>query len=89
MYDEKPKDFLSPLQLLKDRCCPFSRSSLYWHIAKSETNGLAPAIYRIGKKVIISRSEFIKWIVSHQAKDRRDENNSINNLESIIKNNLK
>jgi hypothetical protein len=70
MSDDKPKDFMAPSQLIKDSCCPFSKRALYWHIWRAGINGLAPAIYRIGRKVIISRSGFIDWLTSHQRKSR-------------------
>lgn len=66
MSEERPKDFLDPNQLVRDPCCPFSKRSRYWHIWRSGVNRLAPAIYRVGRKIIISRSAFIKWLTSHQ-----------------------
>jgi hypothetical protein len=72
--NDKPKDFMDPAQLVEDSCCPFSKRALYWHIWRAGINGLAPAIYRVGRKIIISRSGFIEWLTSHQRKSRSGEN---------------
>lgn len=60
-----PKEFLDISMLVKDLCCPFSEKAVRFHIRKSGINGLAPAIFRIGKKILVKRSEWIKWIESH------------------------
>ncbi len=70
MTEERPKDYMTPTQLVKDPCCPFSKRALYWHICRAGINGLAPAIYRVGRKVILSRSGFVAWLTSHQRKPK-------------------
>jgi hypothetical protein len=67
---ETPKDFMDESQLVKDSCSQFSKRALYWYIWRAGINGLAPVIYRVGRKVIISRSGFIAWLTSHQRKPR-------------------
>lgn len=74
MSDDKPKDFMDPGQLAKDSCCPFSKRALYWYIWRAAVNGLAPAIYRVGRKVIISRAGFIEWLTSHPTKSQKGKN---------------
>lgn len=59
------KDFLDVAMLVKDPICPFSEKAVRFHIWKSGVNGLAPAIFRIGKKILVKRSEWVKWIESH------------------------
>jgi len=70
MTEDRPKDYMTPTQLVKDPCCPFSKRALYWHIWRAGINGLAPAIYRVGRKVILSRSGFVAWLTSHQRKPK-------------------
>jgi len=71
MTEEQHKEYMTPAQLVKDPCCPFTKRALYWHIWRAGINGLAPAIYRVGRKIIISRSSFISWLTSHQKWARR------------------
>lgn len=64
------KIYLSIKELATDETCPFSEKALRWHIWRSGVNGLAPAIYRIGKKILIKKSEWVKWLESHAQKKR-------------------
>lgn len=64
------KEFLTPKMLVNDPTCPFSEKALRFHIWRSGINGLAPAIYRVGKKILIKRSEWLKWLESHAQKKK-------------------
>lgn len=59
------KDFLTVKMLSKDPSCPFTERALRCYIWRAKKNGLERAIYRIGDRVFIKRSEWIKWIESH------------------------
>ena len=59
------KEFLTVKMLLDDPSCPFSEKALRFHIWKSGVNGLAPAIFRSGKKSLIKKAEWIKWLEGH------------------------
>ena len=52
------------VQQLAQKYPAFSESSLRWHIQKSKTNGLSPAVIRIGRKILINESEFLSWLTS-------------------------
>ena len=65
------KEFLTVKMLLDDPSCPFSEKALRFHIWKSGVNGLAPAIFRIGKKILIKRAEWIKWLEGHAQQKKR------------------
>ncbi|MEW5424088.1 DNA-binding protein [Amorphus sp. 3PC139-8] len=42
---------------------PFvTESKLRWWIFHAETNGIAPALIKIGGRVYIDRAEFNKWL---------------------------
>lgn len=45
----------------------FSESSLRYHIFHEEANGLAKAIRRVGRKILINENLFLNWLES-QAK---------------------
>lgn len=47
---------------------PFSESQLRWWIFNAESNGLAPAIVRIGKRVYIDVEQFDEWVSRHAGK---------------------
>ena len=72
--EPRDKEFLTPKMLVEDPSCPFSEKALRFHIWRSGVNGLAPAIFRIGKKILIKRTEWIRWIEGHsqQKKGGRD-----------------
>lgn len=59
------KEFLTVKMLLDDPSCPFSEKALRFHIGKSGVNGLAPEIFRIGKKFLIKKSLWIIWLENH------------------------
>lgn len=40
----------------------FSVHALRHHVRQAQSNGLAPAVRRIGRKVLVSESGFIEWI---------------------------
>jgi hypothetical protein len=42
----------------------FSEASLRWLIFNAETNGLAPCLVRIGRRVLINTVEFNAWLES-------------------------
>jgi hypothetical protein len=65
------KDFMTVNMLVRDPSCPFSEKALRFHIWRSGVNGLAPAIFRIGRKILIKRAEWIKWIESHAQQKKR------------------
>lgn len=79
------KTFLTIAQLAADPDCPFSESGLRWQIFQAKPressrgttpgNGLAPAIVRVGRKVLIDKTVFLDWLDSHrqQAAERRRE----------------
>lgn len=60
-----PKDYMSIPMLVEDPICPLSEKAVRFHVWRSGVNGLAPAIFRIGKKILIKRSEWIRWLESH------------------------
>jgi hypothetical protein len=43
----------------------FTENSLRWHLFNRGTNGLAPAVMKIGKKILIDDEKFTTWIDSH------------------------
>ena len=65
METPKEKEFLTIPMLVADPTCPFSEKALRFHVWRSGVNGLAPAIFRIGRKILIKRSEWIKWLEGH------------------------
>ena len=44
----------------------FSESSLRYHIFNEKTNGLTPALIRVGRKVLIKEDAFFDWIDGFQ-----------------------
>ena len=44
----------------------FSEASLRFHIFHEKTNGLANAIRRVGRKILINESLFLEWVDSHK-----------------------
>jgi len=46
---------------------PFSEAALRWLVFNAESNGLAAAIVRIGRKVLIDSEEFATWIDGHRS----------------------
>ena len=71
----RDKEFLTPKMLVEDPSCPFSEKALRFHIWRSGVNGLAPAIFRIGKKILIKRTEWIRWIEGHSQQKRGGRGN--------------
>jgi hypothetical protein len=63
-----PKEFLDIKSLVRDPMCPLSEKAVRFHVWRSGVNGLAPAVYRIGRKILIKRSEWVKWLESHAQK---------------------
>jgi hypothetical protein len=47
----------------------FSEASLRWLIFNAETNGLAPCLVRIGRRVLVNTVEFNAWL---EASNRRN-----------------
>jgi len=46
---------------------PFvTESKLRWWIFHADTNGMAPALIKIGGRVYIDRTEFNKWLESQR-----------------------
>jgi hypothetical protein len=70
------KTFLTIAQLAADPDCPFSEGGLRWQIfnahprisSRGDTpgNGLAPAIVRVGRKVLIDKAAFLGWLDNHR-----------------------
>jgi hypothetical protein len=44
----------------------FSQASIRWAIFNAHQNGLAPALVRLGKRVLIDRDAFERWVYSHR-----------------------
>ncbi|MBK9586519.1 MAG: hypothetical protein KA176_01270 [Alphaproteobacteria bacterium] len=42
----------------------FSEASIRFHIFHEKTNGLARAIRRVGRKILINEAQFLEWIES-------------------------
>ncbi len=51
-------------QLANDPNLPFTEAMLSYYILHAHKNGLAPAIRRIGRKVLIRRDLLVAWIES-------------------------
>jgi hypothetical protein len=47
---------------------PFTENQVRWWIFNAESNGLAPAIVRIGRRIYIDLDRFDEWIGSHAGK---------------------
>ena len=44
----------------------FSESSLRWLIFNESSNGLHPAIKRVGRKVLVNELKFLRWIEDNE-----------------------
>lgn len=44
----------------------FSEASLRYHIFHERTNGLSPALRRVGRKILINEEQFFIWIDNQQ-----------------------
>jgi hypothetical protein len=44
----------------------FSQAALRWAIFNARHNGLAPALVRIGTRVLIDKAEFELWVFAHR-----------------------
>lgn len=55
------------------RTAPFSETSLRQLIFKSKANGLAPAVIRLGRRVLIDLDQFEAWLEQHR-QERIEEN---------------
>jgi hypothetical protein len=67
MTEEKLKEITSTTNLLSIRQLAlkhsaFSESALRWHIHMADSNGLRPAIIRVGRKILIREKAFLVWI---------------------------
>lgn len=51
----------------------FSQSALRALIFKADQNGLAPAITRVGRKVLIEEDKFIRWLKDDKCLVREEE----------------
>ena len=70
LEDSSDKEFLDVKMLVEDPVCPFTERAVRFHIWKAGINGLAPAIYRVGRKILVKRSEWVKWLESHAQKKK-------------------
>lgn len=52
-------------QIADDPNFCFTVSMLRFYIFNADKNGLAPAIRRIGRKILLRRDLFIAWVESH------------------------
>lgn len=57
---------LRSLKQLAAECPAFTEDSLRWLVFNAPTNGLAPALVRIGARVLIDRDAFQQWVFSHR-----------------------
>jgi hypothetical protein len=57
---------LRSLKQLAAECPAFTEGSLRWLVFNAPTNGLAPALVRIGSRVLIDRDAFQQWVFSHR-----------------------
>lgn len=57
---------LRSVRQLAAECPAFSQASIRWSIFHASSNGLAPALVRLGKRVLIDRDAFERWVYSHR-----------------------
>lgn len=57
-------------QIADDPTFCFSVPMLRYYILHSHKNGLAPALRRVGRKIIIRRDLFIEWIEKQSRRGR-------------------
>ena len=79
------KSLLTVKQLSK-KFPAFSENSLRFHIFNAESrknsrneviqgNGLASALFRIGKKVLVDEGRFLEWVEQHRCADSASSRN--------------
>ena len=56
------RKYVTVKQLAAEGNIPLTEASLRWHVFRADENGLAPAIRRIGRRVLIDREGFFRWI---------------------------
>jgi hypothetical protein len=47
----------------------FSQASIRWAIFNSRHNGLAPALVKLGKRVLLDRAKFEAWVYGQHLSD--------------------
>lgn len=60
--------YMTLQQLAKDPSFCFSIHMWRWYIFNADENGLAPAIRRVGRKIVLRRDLVIEWIESFGTK---------------------
>lgn len=62
MIEEQKHAYCTVKQIADDPTFCFSIPMLRYYILHAHSNGLSPALRRIGKKVLIRRDLFVSWI---------------------------
>lgn len=55
------KSFMTVKQLA-EKYPAFTVGSIRWAIFNQGTNGFAPVIRKLGKKIVLDEEEFVRWI---------------------------
>lgn len=62
----KDEKYCTIKQIANDPVFCFTVPMLRYYVLHAHSNGLAPAIRRLGRKVLIRRDLFIRWIETKQ-----------------------
>lgn len=62
----KDSTYCTVKQIADDPAFCFTVPMLRYYVLHAHRNGLAPAVRRIGRKVLIRRDLFIKWLEGQQ-----------------------
>jgi hypothetical protein len=57
---------LRTVRQLAEECPAFSQASIRWAIFHAQRNGLAPALVRVGRRVLIDKASFATWLERHR-----------------------
>jgi hypothetical protein len=68
VIDNNSNAYCTVKQLAEDPYFCFTVSMLRYYILEAHKNGLAKAIRRIGRKVLIRRDLFVQWIEEQGAR---------------------
>ncbi len=63
--------YCTPRQLAEDRSLCFSLAMIRYYILHSHSNGLEPCLRRLGRKILIRKDLFLKWLESHSRGGRK------------------
>jgi hypothetical protein len=61
----KDESYCTVKQIADDHTFCFTVPMLRYYILHAHKNGLAPAIRRLGRKVLLRRDLFVKWLENH------------------------